>query len=246
MNALKADELLRAWEQGLGQPVLQRALILLAAATPEEAPDSLMQLSVGQRDHRLLLLRAQLFGQRLLNTSACPKCGERIEWENKIMDFILPLEKETLPAQEFDLNTDDYLLRFRLPNSLDIAATQHCIDQQHAQQLLLSRCLLESKHKNEKCPANQLPDKVIQTLGQEIEKQDPHAEISLQLHCPECSHRWNSLFDIGSFLCSEVNDWAEKMLHSVYRLAAGYGWSERDILELSPVRRQLYLGMLSE
>lgn len=248
MKALMADELLSVWEQGLNQPPLQRMLILLTATFPELQPETLMKLSIGQRDLRLLLLRECLFGQQLLNTATCPKCNERIEWENSTEDFLGQSELINTTANEFDLNTDDYTIRFRLPNSLDISAvTGSSIDIENANKTelhLLSRCLLNIEHCGVSCDGNQLPDSIIQKLQQQLDKLDPQADIQIQLNCPDCSHTWEVLFDIASFLWVEVNDWAEKMLHIVHKLATAYGWSEREILHLSPVRRQLYLGML--
>jgi len=86
---------------------------------------------------------------------------------------------------------------------------------------------------------------VIQALTERIESLDPQADIRIHLTCPGCCHSWCALFDIASFLWAEINGWAERMLQMVHRLAASYGWSERDILNLSPVRRQLYLGMVA-
>ena len=51
-------------------------------------------------------------------------------------------------------------------------------------------------------------------------------------------------FDIGAFFWSEIDAWAGRILQQVHVLASAYGWSERDVLALSPVRRQLYLGMV--
>jgi len=245
MNPLKAEVLLSAWEQGLNQPLLQRALILLVAAFPEVQPDTLVKLSIGQRDLRLLQLRKSLFGQKLLNTAVCPDCDERIEWENQISDFLIQPQESNAPGNEYVLDVDDYTLRFYLPSSLDIAVVSHCESAEQAQQQLLSRCLLKAERSGASCDVNQLPDSVIEKLDQRIETLDPYADIRIQLDCPECSHSWNVVFDIASFLWTEVNDWAERMLQMVYKLAAGYGWSEREILSLSPVRRQLYFGMLS-
>ena len=53
--------LLDIWERGLAQPVAWRALLLLAAATPDTPLDELAALSVGQRDSHLLSLREHLF-----------------------------------------------------------------------------------------------------------------------------------------------------------------------------------------
>lgn len=243
MRTISAEELLNAWEQGLNQPLLQRALILLTVAHPEIQPDDLLELSIGQRDHRLLQLRENLFGQQLLNSAVCPECGQRIEWENDITEFSAQPQSNTA-SNEFDFETNDYTFRFRLPNSLDIASTTNNESMESAQKILLSRCLIKIEHSGESRNAGQLPSSIIEKLNQQIEAQDPHANIQIQLNCPECSHNWNTVFDIASFLWSEVNDWAQKMLQIVHLLAAGYGWNEKEILQLSPVRRQLYLGML--
>ena len=244
MRNLNAIDMLNVWEHGLNQPLLQRTLILLATACPEIQPDTLAQLSIGQRDGRLLQLRERLFGPHLVNTTDCPACSERIECENRIADFLLPLSENNATANDFDIDVDEYSLRFRLPNSLDIAAVANCKNTEKAQQLLLSRCLLKVEYSGAGCAVDQLPDSVIQKLNQRIEALDPLAEIRINLLCPECSHKWDVLFDITSFLWTEINDWAKRMLQTVHKLAAGYGWSEREILNLSPVRRQLYLGML--
>jgi len=244
MRNLNAIDMLNLWEYGLNQPLLQKALILLAAAYPEIQPDALVKLSIGQRDRRLLQLRERLFGSHFVNTADCPTCSEKIEWENSIADFIIIADENNSPDHEFDIEADDYSVRFRLPNSLDIAAVINNENTEKAQQQILSRCLLKVEYSGSSCTVDQLPDSVIQKLNRQIEQLDPQAEIRINLKCPECSHQWNVFFDIVSFLWSEINDWAEQMLRTVHKLATGYGWSEHEILNLSPMRRQLYLGML--
>ncbi len=245
MKALTAEELLYVWEQGLNQPLLQRVFILLVTAFPEIQSDSLVNLSIGQRDKRLMQLRESLFGQQLLNTAVCPNCGQRMEWESRIADFIDQATENSLTVNKFDLNADGYSLQFRLPNSLDLAAVVNSGNNEIAQQKLLSRCLLKIEHDGKNCEHGQLPASIIQQVVDQIEMLDPHADISIKLNCSECAHNWDVLFDIDSFLWTEINDWAEKMLQTVHKLAAAYGWSENDILKLTPVRRQLYIGMLS-
>jgi hypothetical protein len=244
MKAITAEELLCAWEKSLSQPSLQRSFILLSTAFPEILPDTLLNLSIGQRDRHLLQLREKLFGQQLLNSAVCPECKQQIEWENSITDLIDPRVETNVAENEFNLNVDDYDLHFRLPNSLDLAAVINNSDANIMQQHLLSRCLLNIEYSGVSFDISQLPDNVITQLDQRIAALDPQADIRINLNCPECSHSWDVLFDISSFLWREVNDWAEQMLRTVYKLAMAYGWSEREILNLTPVRRQLYLGML--
>ena len=244
MDNLNAGRMLDIWEQGLHQPWLQKSLILLAAACPEMSPEELVELSIGQRDQRLLFLRERLFGSRLMNTAVCPQCSERVEWENKIMDFSLPTSQpESLP-DEFDVTIEKYHFHLRLPNSLDLARVIHNDDTEKAQKQLIERCILKAECAGAECTVDQLPDHILQKIDKRLETLDPQAEIRIHLHCPECSHSWDVLFDITIFLWDELNNWAERTLLMIHRLAGSYGWTEKDILSLSPLRRQIYLGML--
>jgi hypothetical protein len=239
---LNAVDMLNVWEQGLNQSPLHRALILLVAAHPEMQADALTELSIGQRDKRLLELRERLFGSRLVNTTICPECSERIEWQNEVADIIVSSGEAEL--NEYDLDIDNYHIRFRLPNSIDISAAMTLTDIDKAQDELLTHCILSVEHAGQNSPISSLPKHIIETIGTRIEALDPQAEISINLQCPECSHQWDVLFDITSFLWTELNDWAERTLQLIHKLARGYGWTEREILNLSPIRRQLYSGML--
>jgi hypothetical protein len=242
MRQFTAIDMLTVWEQGLNQTQLYRALVLLTATHPELDPNDIAGWSIGQRDQRLLQLRRQLFGSTLVNTCICPECSERIEWQNSINDILL--DEEEFHDSEFDLEVDSFKVRFRLPNSLDIAEVVSTDDIGRAKTDLLRRCVLEFSSKGKERPHAKMPKKVIVALAKRIESLDPQAEITIDLSCPACTHRWDVLFDISSFLWTELNDWAERTLQMIHVLASAYGWTEQEILMLSPVRRQLYLGML--
>jgi hypothetical protein len=234
--------MLNVWEQGLNQSPLHRALILLVAAYPDMQADALTELSIGQRDKRLLELRERLFGSRLVNTTICPECSERIEWQNEVADIIVSSSEAEL--NEYDLDIDNYHIRFRLPNSIDISVAMTLTDIDKAQDELLTHCILSVEHAGQNSSINSLPKHIVEAIGTRIEVLDPQAEININLQCPECSHQWDVLFDITSFLWTELNDWAERTLQLIHKLARGYGWTEKEILNLSPIRRQLYSGML--
>src|SRR6266852_2658245 len=87
MRNFSAAELLTVWERTLDQSPVQQALILLAAAYPEHAPEQLAQCSVGQRDACLLTLRERLFGAQLHSVTACPQCQQRIELAFTVADM---------------------------------------------------------------------------------------------------------------------------------------------------------------
>ena len=252
MRPLNAAELLNVWEYGLNQPNLQRALIIIAAASPELDSHAVAKLSIGVRDARLLQLREWMFGPLLLNKAQCPQCGEQVEWQDKITDLRIQAFADASLAEEYSLEVDGIQLRFRLPTSLDITAVMALIqsdsdnsDSTIGTTALLKRCVVSADHTGKVCDPADLSQHVLDVLSQKIEELDPQADIRTVLSCPECSHQWQLQFDIVSFLWTEINTWAERTLRSIHRLASAYGWTEREILNLSPIRRQLYLGMLN-
>jgi len=245
MKPLSAVELLDVWESGLNQPILHRALILLTAACPEMAANAVAELSIGERDARLLQLREWMFGPHLLNTATCPHCTAHVEWENEIADLYVD-SSDLSTADELSLQAGKYNLRFRLPNSTDIAAVLADSKDDSKADNLLKRCIVTAECSGKAYNKNRLPKRTLNALSHHIETLDSQAEIRIDLTCPECSHHWEILFDIANFLWSEINSWAERTLSTVHRLAGAYGWSEQEILKLSPVRRQLYLGMVNQ
>lgn len=253
MRPLNATDLLNVWEYGLNQPNLQRALIIIAATSPELDSHAVAKLSIGVRDARLLQLREWMFGPQLHNTAQCPQCGERVEWVGKTTDLRIQEVDDASSIKEHSLEVDDYQLRFRLPNSLDIAAvmaSKQSDDKDNNDSTvgatrLIKRCLVSADKTGKTCELADLSQYAVDALSQKIEALDPQAEMRTTLTCPECSHQWQVLFDIVSFLWTEINTWAEQTLRSIHQLASVYGWTETEILNLSPIRRQLYLGMVS-
>jgi hypothetical protein len=249
MRALSVAEQLRVWERGRRQTSARRALLLLAAASPEISPGELAQLSVGQRDARLLTLREWMFGARIESVVGCPECSERLELTFDVADIRATGEPENSPpGATYLLQLDGYEMRFRPPNSDDLEAIVKCQSGDAARDELLARCALEIRRgktkDNAKSGVNQLPSKVVEALVERMAQVDPQANVQLSLNCPACRHAWAAVFDIASFLWSEIDDWAQRILREVHLLASAYGWHETDILEMSAERRGFYLEMI--
>jgi hypothetical protein len=242
MRALSALELLGIWERGRTLAPVQRALELLAAACPETPPDALAGLSIGQRDIRLLELRERLFGPRVTGLVACSRCGGNVELTFDIHDVLDDCAKE--PEAETSLNIEGYELRFRLPNSEDLAVAVEKQDVAGARELMLRRCLLSVLCDGRSAAFDELPSAVLEAVSDRLAKADPLADIQLAVSCPCCEHNWRSGFDIVSFLWTEIDAWARRVLYEVHALARAYGWGEREVLALSGFRRQLYLQMV--
>jgi hypothetical protein len=243
MHALSASELLEAWERGLGQQPIERALTLLAAACPDTPADALARLSIGQRDAHLLSLREWLFGPTLVSLVNCPNCGDRLELNFNVADIRVPLEGQ--PSASMSLSVAGFQVQFRHPNSLDLSAVTRGLDVLNGRKLLLERCLLHAELDDVAKTVDELPAEVIESVVEQMARADPQADVQLALSCPQCSHQWRAAFDILSFFWSELNVWATRILREVHTLASAYGWHEADILAMSPWRRQMYLEMVS-
>ncbi len=241
MRALTAPELLSVWEQGQAQPHVHQALQLLGAASPDLAPEALARLSIGQRDARLLTLREWTFGPQLVGLARCPRCDERLELTLALAD--IRAEPEPQPQEAYTCSAADYVVRWRLPNSLDLLTVSGSLDTAEAHRRLLERCVLEARQAGEERSAAQVPPEVVEAMVRQMAEADPQANVQLSLTCPACGDAWQAPFDIVSFFWSEIDAWARRTLREVHALALAYGWTERDTLALSPQRRQLYLEM---
>ncbi|MFP5261547.1 MAG: phage baseplate protein [Blastocatellia bacterium] len=216
---------------------------LLAAACSGTSREALARLSVGKRDAHLLTLREWMFGPRMVSIASCLNCGERLELTFNAADLHVMAETES--AETLSLDVDEYELRFRLPDSTDLAALEDCRGGVAARQLLLGRCISAAKHKGEQVAIDRLPPGVVDAVAEHMAQADPQANLQLALSCPACDFQWQALFDIESFLWSEINAWANRTLKEVHALASAYGWREIDILNMSPLRRQAYLNLVS-
>jgi uncharacterized protein (UPF0212 family) len=181
-----------------------------------------------------------LFGSDLEATAKCPACGERLELAFSTRDVMTDITIGALPAaresHRVRVQTGEYEILCRALCSADLADSPD-------RATLLERCVETAQRNGLDVRLSDLPEEAMIAIGEAIRKADPHAEIDIALNCPACGHQWQSLFDIAAFLWGEIEDWAQRLLLDVHLLASAYGWSEREILSMSPRRRGLYLEM---
>jgi hypothetical protein len=222
-------DVLRWWEQGRTLPRLQRALWYLQQQYPQQSWECLLELPIGERDRRLFALRRQLFGPSLHVFTTCPHCRLELEFSFDSEPLCGP-NAEDLTAS-FDLEGAEV----RLLNTADQLTISRMSEAQVIP-YIMKNCLhiRDDRHLLEL-------DGVIGAML----KQDPLAEILLQLKCEQCGHEWPLLLDVVSFFQRELDDYATSLLQQVHILASAYGWTEQEILSLSPERRHTYMEMLA-
>ena len=245
MFSLSEQQLLSIWEIGLRQHPVERALTMLAVAFPEVSPDRLIALSVGQRDAYLLDIYERTFGSQLAGYANCQQCQAQLEYAFDTATIRVGTASIDAAGQALHTLIDDYELSTRLPDSSDLLAIKQCRSVAQARELLIERCILSAFRNGDTIIRGALPETVITTLAEQMVERDPQAEVLVALSCPACAHDWEAVFDIVTFLWSEILTHAKRLLRQVHTLAAAYGWRESDILAMSSVRRQFYLEIVS-
>lgn len=242
MELVGEAALLAAWEAGLAAGRTGRALLLHAVARPGAGTEELLAVPLGRRDAELFGLRAELFGERLDVRVSCPSCAEE-------MEFVFDSGQVVGAAGPADgplrVELDGWQVGFRLPTPGDLAAAERAPADQ-ARAVVLERCVLTAEHGGEPVAARQLPEPVQRRVAEAAAAADPYADVRLHLGCPECGEQALAELDIASYLWEELDDWARATLLHVHLLATAYGWSEAEILALSPLRRRYYLELCAD
>jgi hypothetical protein len=241
MDNVTAADLLAVWERGRSASPGERGLLLLRMAEPEVQQDALDGWSAGRRDACLLGLRERIFGPRLSIVTSCPSCDEALELEVPVADITM---SEGRPNRSpMTLSRGDYRVTFRLPSAGDLAVMGAAGPDDGAERRLLERCIVEAGESGAARTAAELPDTLLEAVAAGMASADPQAEVELSLECPACGDAFSSPLDIVSFLWHEIEAHVAGTLRQVALLASAFGWSEREILAMSPSRRACYMEL---
>jgi hypothetical protein len=233
MRALSSYDLLTLWERGSRLHPIDQALLALRATLPEDRGTAVADWTLGRRNRALLELHSACFGSRLRAWAACEHCREKMEFEVEIRSLLGPGEEA---SQEETVVVNGRT--FRLPTSRDLAEAARESDAALGGFRLLERCHIEGD-------AGAWTEEDLNVVGDCFAKADPMAELRMALACPVCGEAHEETLDPVTFLWSELQAVARRTLLEVHTLATAYGWSEREILGLSDLRRSLYLQMVN-
>ena len=220
-------EVLDLWERGVGLDRWRRDDALLA----DDAPRGL-----GARNAALLALRNSLFDRTWPLKSSCPACETDCAFE---VDSVALAECLRLPGEGGEtFEWAGRSLTARAPTVHDLTAISQATNPAGAVRALLERCI------GGDLDLAAVDDAAIGELGQRLERLDPAALVSFKLDCPACRHEWSAVLDVGEALWLELQRSAERTLADVDTLARAYGWTEAEVMQLSPTRRAAYLQLL--
>jgi len=235
--ALSTAALVAAWEDGMSEPLVDRAPALLRSLGLVEPACDPAAMTVGACDLLLFDLRRWLFGPDLDMVATCPACGMLVE-------LVIPAA-EVVPAHppvrlsQVTVEEGGLCLRCRLPTNGDLREIAAIGPEATAADLLV-RCVEDIAGPDAPPAAAALPPAMAERVAGALAASDPGADITADIECP-CGAVWAETIDIRSILWTELTRWVQRRLLEVHQLALAYGWAERDILEMSPYRRSFYL-----
>lgn len=219
--------LLAAWEAGADRPAVERAVTLAALASGRSAGE-VADLPLGECDRLLLALRERCFGPHLDGLADCPACGAGLDVRIDIDE--LRVAAEPCPRSEQVIDVAAAEVRLRPLTSRDVGA---CGDDRDR---LIARCIVGPP------PGPEVPDAdLLKAIEASLDQLDPQAAVAVTLDCPVCGTAWQAPVDVTEFVWSEVDRFARRLLADVHTLARAYGWTESDVLAVSPARRRRYL-----
>ena len=215
---MAASDILAAWESGAARRPLDRALTVLwiAGAANDAHP---ADLPLAERDRRLLTVRADTFGRMLPVLATCPECGAELEMEldsRRLADALRSTGDDAAP---------------RPLTSRDLAAIAELAPEDLAAALRMRVA----------DDGTDVAD--AEVLDRRIEDGARATELSTQTTCAACSAEWTETLDVLAHIWADVETTALALLGEVAEIATAYGWSEAEILSLSPERRSAYLSL---
>ena len=240
MRALTATDLLRTSEALQNQSPLEQALTILQAALPELDREELADLTVSDRDTRLLELREQTLGAELEGCADCTRCATTLEFLVRTTDVA---SRGATRTGRHCLEENNLRLHLRMPTSRDLFNVVN-LPPAEGRRALAQGCIVSIERGVEIVSLDALPDDLIESAARQLCQDEPTAESLVTLNCPSCGHRWQVILDIGSFFAKEIEALARRLLWEVHVLATAYGWTEHEVLTLSARRRHAYLELV--
>jgi hypothetical protein len=233
MPTIAPTDLIGLWERGASRHPVDRSALLYACARPALPVDAIADVCIGEINTRLLELRAMWFGDEIHAHVDCKHCGERLGLTLAVRDLV-GHAGNTTPDEITAAG-----VRCRPPSLGDLAAIASEPDPERAAERLLARCLLDESG------TIALSDARVRELEDALEAVDPGADLAFEVRCEACGDCGTAQLDPGELLWDEITARARGLLVDVHQLASAYGWSEREILALTPERRASYLWMVA-
>jgi len=223
-------DMLATWEAAAGMPSVARGAVLVERAGLAPDLDTALDLPVGRGAALAARVHAEAFGAVVDGLLRCAACGEELE-------VALPLEAVAADAGGETATVGGGLV-VRAPTIRDLLLAGAAQD---AERTLLERCV--SGPDGASIDPGSLSDDARAEVDAAAERLAGVAGLVVRATCPVCGADASAPLDVGALLWERVARAARALLAEVAELAGAYGWTEGEVLALTPLRRHAYLEL---
>jgi hypothetical protein len=215
-------------------------------------PGRAWQLAICDRDRLLAAVHAGTFGDQVESEIPCSECDEGAEVRFSLSALVASLDADELARAEVGVRSgpnDDgvYQLddgtRFRLPTGEDQRAV-HGQAPADARLALLRRCLLADGHAGNARTASDVDEATLARIEAAMARVGATIDQDFEVACQACGATRAVRFDIQHFLLRALEHERRYLVREIHYLAASYGWSLEQILDLSRDDRRTFVGLI--
>ncbi|MFE7408755.1 hypothetical protein [Isoptericola sp. NPDC057559] len=165
---------------------------------------------------------------------ACPSCGE-------LLDVPLPLEGVAADGERVGPEVETVgPVEVRAPTTADLLAA---LADPAPGAALRARCVRWPGGDDGAADPGLADPELAAGVAAAAERLAGAAGVSVRLRCPGCDADVRADVDVVRLLTDRVDQQARAELAEVATLAAAFGWTEPQVLGLSPARRAEYLAL---
>jgi hypothetical protein len=234
---LTERKLMDLWALGNGQHAIDRSLSALGAWLGRGRRE-LAELPIGELQAKLFELYRLLAGERASALANCPSCREPVELRFAI-DEVCPRSPPNVAAEQ-ELEHEGVRVRFRQPDSRDLAAAALARNESEAREVLIAASVMHAARDGVEVAAVELDPELVRRIERQLSDMNPPAEILIGLTCSACGTAWSAPFDVGAMVWAQVERLARRSMAEVAALGRAFGWTEQVVLRLPPARRRYY------
>lgn len=210
------------------------AIALLERLFTTDDISNAKKISIADRDRLLALIYIDAFGSKISTSVNCLFCKQPFDVNFSLNDLIR--HANGLPIEDISSDGNGQFhfdgTSFRLPTGEDELVVQD-LSPELAEYTLLYRCT---------CELQQGKTEAIQKAMDEVA---PLLQQEMTSQCPECGCDQKLLFDVQSFLLTQLKMNKKTVVQEIHVLARCYkGWTHSEILALPRSLRKMYLDCI--
>lgn len=224
-----AAEMLAAWEAASEAPPAARTAVIVHRAELADDLEAALDLPLGEATALAAQVHSDAFGTVVQGILRCEGCGEEL-------DITVPLAE--LCGNGTARTAEAAGMVVRAPTSRDLVAAGEAED---PPRVLMARCVRDQD--GGPVDPDALDAEQLAEVDAAAEELTGAGALVLRSRCPACGEDATAPLDIGALLWEQVERSAHVLLTEVAELGAVFGWTEEDVLALTPLRRRAYLEL---